>query len=437
MPQSPTEVSTRTRSAVVLFTQTFPLGRGEEFLEAEIPRLLDVFDRVVVVPTLHLPTMDQTRELPEGAVMVRAAVRRASSVVAFCARHPLEATGAFARALRAAPKLRHIRADLRFDLYSLALSRVVAARIEQELRDAEDVVFYGFWLHVPARVALETRRLLGRMSSPAVSRANGFDLYVERNQDGYLPQREFLFRRLQRVFAASSFAEDYLREHYPRYSGTFTTDRIGTPPAINPGNAEQSAFHIVSCSYIVPVKRLTMLIDDLAEVQARTALPINWTHIGSGTGGYPDEVMSYAAERLTPGSFQFLGYMDSRKLREWYAENPASAFVQVSESEGGLAASIQEGLAQGLPVIATSVGGVSALADDSAVFDGLLAPDHTPQQFADRLLLLLSTDDETYRGYVAASMSFWREHCSADTLASAFAQRLRKIAANETDCSAA
>jgi glycosyltransferase involved in cell wall biosynthesis len=103
-------------------------------------------------------------------------------------------------------------------------------------------------------------------------------------------------------------------------------------------------------------------------------------------------------------------------------------FVQVSESEGGLAASIQEALAQGLPVIATDVGGVSALGHDPELFPGLLEPDHTTAEFARRLEELLTAADEEYERYAAASMAFWQTHCSADRLASAFAQRLRGIA---------
>lgn len=173
-----------------------------------------------------------------------------------------------------------------------------------------------------------------------------------------------------------------------------------------------------------------MLIDDIAEAQhagTRDSL-VKWTHIGSGAEAYVHEVTEYAAQKLIPGSFQFLGYMDSQELRRWYADNPASAFVQMSESEGGLAASIQEGLAQGLPVIATAVGGVRALAEDTHVFKGLLAADHTPKQFAERLTSLLTSDDDEYQGYISASMNFWRQNCAADTLASAFARRLRKLA---------
>ena len=416
------------QSAVVLFTLTFPFGRGEEFLESEIPHLLGVFDRVVVVPTLRTEDMAQNRSLPPGAEVVAAGTRSAARVARFLASNPGAALRAIARAVASGPRVDRMIADAKFDAYAVAMAHRVAPHIADHLGGVADVVFYAYWLHVPARVALEVRRRLGRATSPAVSRANGFDLYLERHASGHLPQRKLLLRGLTMVFAASAPAEQYLREHYDEHAAKFTSDRIGTPAAINAGNASRHALHVVSCSYIAPVKRLTMLIDDLAEAQRRIAPGLRWTHIGSGEDGYVEEVEAHAANMLPPDSFEFLGHMENRALRRWYAEHPATVFVQVSESEGGLAASIQEALAQGLPVIATDVGGVGALRQDPELFPGLLERDHSPAQFARRLEELLTAADEEYGRYAAASMAFWQTHCSADRLASAFAQRLRGIA---------
>ncbi|GGB16244.1 hypothetical protein GCM10007198_03520 [Microbacterium aerolatum] len=243
-----------------------------------------------------------------------------------------------------------------------------------------------------------------------------------------MPQRELLLDGVTYVLAASPSAEQYLHQKYPKYRAKFSSERIGTPAAINPGNASRKALHIVSCSYISPVKRLKMLIDNLAEAQTSRGILVTWTHIGPGSGAYAEEVFAHATCRLASGTFSFLGHMGNRELHEWYANNPATVFVQMSESEGGLAASIQEALAQGLPVIVTDVGGVGELRQDARLFPGLLDANHTPAQFADRLVDLLSSDDESYQRYVGASMEYWRVHCSASTLASGFARRLRQIA---------
>lgn len=419
--------STRQSSAVVIFTLTFPFGRGEEFLEAEIPQLLQVFDKVVVVPTTRSPVMRQTRVLSDNVTLVDVNIALPRLATLFAATRPAALARSAARALTATSPIR-ILTDLKFDAYSSAIAHRAAPAVKNAVRDATEVIFYSYWLHVPARVAVETQRIVRRRDSPVVSRANGFDLYAERSRRGYLPQRPFLLKRLTHVFPASAAASRYLRDRYPSIAWRVSTERIGTPGATNAGNADQEKRHIVSCSYIAPVKRLTMLIDDLAEAQRRTQEPLFWTHIGSGQHDYEAQVVEYAAAKLPAGSFQFLGHLESQELRAWYAQNPASAFVQVSESEGGLAASIQEALAQGIPVIATDVGGVSALRDGKGLFDGLLPKDHTPSEFAERLEAVLNADPTTYTGHVQASMAFWHAECSAETLASAFARRLRSMA---------
>lgn len=418
-------------SAVVLFTLAYPYGRGEEFLDGELPHLLAAFDRVVIVPTLQTRGQPQTRKVPDGVIVVAPETvdrRRISTLAVLALRHPRGARRVIGMLIRRLTGDASANDDLQFDVLSTTVALQVRRRLADLVAGIPDVVFYGFWLNVPARVALETRQLLRRRRSAVVSRANGFDLFAERHPTGYLPQQKLILDGVDRVFAASEPAEEYLLDRYPEHASKYSVERIGTSPAINPGNVQRHPVVLVSCSYVSPVKRIPMLIDGLAELQRR-GVDLSWIHIGSGEDRIFHDVVSYAQERLTPGTFEFLGHMEPHELRQWYAANPATMFAQLSESEGGLAATIQEALAQGLPVVVTRVGGVAVLGDtDLPLFDGLLDVEHTPQEFAARVQLLLDADDPTYRSYAAAAMSYWFEYCSADRLASGFAGRLRAVA---------
>ena len=418
-------------SAVVVFTFAYPYGRGEEFLDGEIPHLLAEFDRVIVVPTLQQRGQLPTRRVPDGVDVVapESADRHGILELALLGlRHPISAAQLAWRTIRGAADFAALRDDVQLDLLSTWVALRIRDRLGALLEEVPEVVFYGFWLTEPARVALEARRLLRRPRSPAVARANGFDLFAERSPRGYLPQRKLILDGVDRVFAASEPAEEYLHERYPEYREKYRVARIGTTAPIGAGNGRRLPVHVVSCCYISPVKRVTMLVDGLAELQRR-GVELSWSHIGSGAEDYVAQVMEHASANLEPGSFVFLGHMQSDDVRRWYAANPATLFAQMSESEGGLAASIQEALAQGLPVIATSVGGVAVLADaDQPIFDGLLDVDHSPQEFADRVQLLLAADDVTYRSYASAAMAYWQQNCSVDVLASRFASGLRDLA---------
>jgi len=417
-------------SAVVVFTSAYPYGRGEEFLDGEIPYLLTEFDRVIVVPTLQLRGQLPTRQVLDGVEVVAPETRDRRGLIelaALCARHPLTAARLLARTIRGAADLGALRDDLQFDLLSTWVALRVRKRLGALLEEVPEVVFYGFWLGEPARVALETRRLLRRPASPAVARANGFDLFAERSSRGYLPQRPLILSGIDRVYAASEPAQAYLQARYPEFSEKYRVERIGTTAPIGAGNSRRLPVHVVSCCYISPVKRVPMLVDGLAELQRR-GVELRWSHIGWGAEDYVSEVIAYARKHLKPGTFEFLGHMESDEVRRWYAANPATFFSQMSESEGGLAASIQEALAQGLPAIVTSVGGVAVLADaEQQIFDGLLAADHTPTEFADRAELLLAVDDSTYRSYAAAAMEYWQQNCSSEVRAGGFAAGLREL----------
>lgn len=416
-------------SAVVVFTFAYPYGVGEEFLDGELPHLSAQFDRVIVVPTLQQRGQEPTRRVPAGVEVVapESPVRHGLLELAWLgARHPVLAVQLAWRTIRGAGSLAALRDDVQLDLIATAVTLRVRARLSALLNEVPEVVFYGFWLTEPARIALEARRRL-RPGARAVARANGFDLFAERSPRGYLPQRRLLLEGLDRVYAASEPAEQYLRERYPQFAHKYRVARIGSTAPVGAGNSRPLPVHVVSCCYISPVKRVTMLVDGLAELQRR-GVDLRWSHIGSGADDYVAHVAEYAEAALAPGTFAFLGHLQPDELRRWYAENPATFFSQMSESEGGLAASIQEAMAQGLPVIVTEVGGVAVLAEaEQPIFDGLLAVDHSPSDFADRAQSLLAADEKTYRSYASAAMAYWQQNCSVDVLASRFASDLRQL----------
>ena len=417
-------------AAVVVFTFAYPYGRGEEFLDGELPHLVARFDRVVVVPTLQVRGQHPTRAVPDGVVVVAPDSREEGGAVRLTRltlRHPLAAARGILRSLARPTARPFILEDLLFELFAHHLARTIRRRLGALIDGFGSVVLYGFWLAEPARVALAARDVLRRPEAVVVSRANGFDLFAERAPRGHLPQRREIVDRVDRVFAASAPAEQYLRERFPEFAAKYSVERIGSQPPVDPGNVRRRPVHIVSCSYISPVKRLPMLIDGLAELRRR-GVDFSWSHLGSGEADYVAGVVAHARERLAPGSFEFVGHLESGALRQWYADHPATFFVQMSESEGGLAASIQEALAQGLPAIVTRVGGVAVLADtDLPLFDGLMDPEHTPEEFADRVERLLTVDDATYRSYSSAAMEYWEQNCSVDRLAGGFAARLRAL----------
>lgn len=118
------------------------------------------------------------------------------------------------------------------------------------------------------------------------------------------------------------------------------------------GRGEETV--IVSCSDLIPLKRVGMIADALM----RCDKPVSWFHFGDG------ELRAGLEERCRalPDNVKarFMGFTPNDGIQKFYSENHIDAFLNVSESEG-IPVSIMEAQSYGLPVIATDVGGTREL----------------------------------------------------------------------------
>lgn len=55
---------------LLLLTKSFPFGKGEEYLEAELPHLSSEFKDLVIMPLMTTPRMERTRTVPPGVRVV-------------------------------------------------------------------------------------------------------------------------------------------------------------------------------------------------------------------------------------------------------------------------------------------------------------------------------------------------------------------------------
>nr|WP_237462713.1 glycosyltransferase [Leucobacter chromiireducens] len=227
------------------------------------------------------------------------------------------------------------------------------------------------------------------------------------------------------VHPVSDNGAAYLRAKFPSFAEKVSTRRLGVAAALTPGNADQAAKLVYSCAYLHPVKRIPLLIDALAVAQARDP-EIRWAHIGSSAeAGVIANMERLAAEKLLPGSYEFLGNLSNEAVKETYAARPGSVFINTSSSEG-VPVSVMEALAQGFPVIATDVGGNRELiATELGMFPGLLTSDPTQEEIAERILELFAAPSADYRAYADASLATWRERWSSETNYRRFSAELR------------
>lgn len=114
-----------------------------------------------------------------------------------------------------------------------------------------------------------------------------------------------------------------------------------------------SPFHIVTCSYVVPVKRVFDFFDILNN---NVDVPIIWTHIGEGKDYL--KFKEYVKKNLNNEllNVEIAGAKSNDYIHKMFSNERVDLFVNYSTSEG-IPVSIMEAIAYGIPVVATNVGG--------------------------------------------------------------------------------
>jgi glycosyltransferase involved in cell wall biosynthesis len=292
--------------------------------------------------------------------------------------------------------------------------------------DPDDCILYSYWFDQAA-----TGLAMVRQEFPAlrvVSRAHGYDIYEEYYYPYYWPYRRETLEQLDTLFFASDAGRNYFCDRYPEFISKFKTAHLGiADPGFISNPSDDGVFRIVSCSYIVPVKRLGLLLDGIAaSARLRPEQKFEWIHFGDGNGR---KALERKMARRFPSNAtgHFLGYMTNSKILEYYRDYPSDVFVNVSKTEGGAPVSIQEAISCGIPVVATSVGGNPEIVSEKNGL--LLSPDPTPEEISAGLLKVWDNPS------LAAEMRkesrrVWRESYNADINFRSFAERLRSIGKN-------
>ncbi len=238
------------------------------------------------------------------------------------------------------------------------------------LAEGETIYLYSYWLSRPA-YAISYYRMT-HMDDPRIrhiiSRAHGYDLYVERNGVHYLPFRQTINSYLDSIHFISEDGRKYFQKNYPfsREGASKQVSRLGTynKEGFYKKIYSKQKICIISCSAARQVKRLDLMIDLFAQLKE----DVHWIHIGDGE--LLEEMKAYAAAKLPAGKFTFLGQVDNDKILEQYEKYDADFFLNLSDSEG-IPVSMMEAMSYGLPCIGRNVGGMGEIIDETT---GLLLP---------------------------------------------------------------
>lgn len=410
---------------LVLFTSRFP-GAGsteQNFLMEEIKYLARTFDTVTLIPR-HLS--DRTIELPENVVLEKTYAEFLDKPFKPFVIPEIIFSGQLYREIaRHLWLLAYPTTLLRLIIFLVGANltkRWLVKWIREKKTDPKDVIFYTYWFDQSSFGIGMTKRLFPGLK--LVSRAHGYDLYPERYSPAYLPLRREALEMVDLIFPDSEMGRKYLAEEYPHFVQKIEFSRLGVPdPGFTTKPSTDGVFRMVSCSLLVPVKRVHLILEALnIAAHTRPHQKFEWRHFG--TGDLRAALQARANDELPENARAFLmGYQSNQKLMEFYKDHPIDVFFNVSASEGTPVA-VMEAISCGIPIVATAVGGNQEIVNEQ---NGcLLSADPHPQEIAEAIYDWIDRPEAAFPKR-KGSLSIWRRQYHAETNFSAFIQRIQSL----------
>jgi glycosyltransferase involved in cell wall biosynthesis len=418
---------------LILLTASYPYGAiAESFLDPEIPHLRSYFDKIIILPkSLPDTTEIMDRNLPEvveidnSLIMgITTKIQRINNIIkrgGLCLRSKLFYIEIFKKPA-IITNIKSLKKLVSFLSEALIIKKWALNYIIKQNFVLSNTIFYTYWLG-PSTLGLG----LIKNKYPdiiVVSRAHGGDLYEERYSPAYIPLRNETLSSISKLFLISNNGKEYLTKKYPIYSEKYKTIRLGvTNPQFITSPSADGIFRLVSCSYIVSVKRLDLLINGLKELGIlRPNKIIEWTHIGYGP--LEHSIKKLASEVLPENiKYNFTGFLPNIGVIEYYQQHNVDLFINVSASEG-IPVSIMEAQSCGIPVIATDVGGTHEIVSDEVGL--LLNSDPTPTDIVDAILKFIDNPNQIGEKK-AKSKENWRLNYNADINHNSFAQEVANL----------
>ena len=396
-----------------LFTAQFPYTKNESFIENELPVISNLASSVKIFP-LDCNHLNEKRNIPVNStthnhIDLNDVKLTFSDYLLMIKILSIE----WALISKKVVFLKTIRTLISL----LKKNLILAKKIERSGFIQKNEVFYSYWMNDWATVLLILK--MKNKVNHFIFRCGGFDIWNERHPGNYMPFRAVIYKYTSGVYPNSQTAEKYLKnlKLYPekikhQYWGT--TDHCLCP------FDQKGQFTIVSCSNLIPLKRVELIVDILIELSFK----VKWIHFG---GGPEHEKLSEKIKSISDfHDVSFKGHISNQKVLNFYKSNSINLFITTSSTEG-LPVSVQESISFGIPILATNVGGMAEIVTNET---GILIPaKFKPDEVAKRITEFKDSQLNTLSAHEKIR-SFWLNKFDAKLTYSKFYQTLESVFKN-------
>lgn len=398
---------------LILLTSEFPFGKGETFLESELPYLAKEFDQIVIVS--NDMQNDRTREILKNCKAIRfdielSQLEKIRSLI-----------GTMSQEYIAEKK--YVQSELNLSLTSgirntMLVSLFRSKKVMDNLieingsMDFSNTVCYSYWCDDNAMGLALLQKQYPEVKT--VSRAHGWDLYFEATEFNYLPYRKYIAGGLTELFPISQKGHDYIKNRWGVHREDVKIMRLGS--SVGKLTPVGSGLKLVSCSNVITLKRVDLIASALLDI---IDVELEWFHFGDGSG--LEKLESIVGEMPSNIEVHLLGRKSNDEILNWYKDNGPNLFLNVSTTEG-IPVSVMEAMSFGTPVLATNVGGTSEIVNHE---NGELLPADLSAEFlSERIIEFFKLSKDQQEEKRRAAFETWKSKYNATENYSVFAKYL-------------
>lgn len=410
------------KKRILLITNGFPYGESERsFLGEEVRQIIQNFDLFVMAPEntdeLLYPVegiSGISRYHGIGSFRENAGL---STVASMLQPFVLKEAFRYAKRNNFANAVTDVKEMLYYQCNVWELARQIVELVKKEQID----IVYTYWCTACTMAALEVKKRFPKLK--VITRFHGYDLYQERRQDGWQPFRKKLTEEADGLIFTCETGRDYYVSHWGTGSPDKTKVAYMGSKGLDVGEtAYGDTLKLVSCSNMIPLKRIELIIDGLARLPE--TVKVKWNHFGEGTER--QKLEQRAKEKLKENiQWTFQGYVPNDMLAQCYREVGMDVFITTSSTEG-MPVSLMEAFSAGVPVIATDVGGIPEMVLDGKT--GYLLPrDLGAEEVAGAIMNYYNLSREQRREMSDAARELWQKQFDVQKNAEAFVSYLRHL----------
>ncbi|TWF44338.1 glycosyltransferase involved in cell wall biosynthesis [Chitinophaga polysaccharea] len=390
-------------STLFFFTEMYPYGKGEAFIENEIRHLCKKFAKVIIIPAQEISELDIQREIPANAFVCYLSNVSRLKLLQLLPQNILIVIEAFWKEFFSTRKdFGKKLINLKRYISSILWAIKINANLEQKFKGV-DARYYSYWLNNGA-IALSLRKIKNA-DIEFIARVHGYDLYHEQSESGIVIFQQLNCYEAKYVLPVSENGRKYLSDIKPEFASKFISSYLGVPDrGTSISSNSISEFVIVSCSFMHPIKRIHLIVESLMLL----TLNVKWIHLGGG----PEMLRIKELCKHLPGniSANLTDDLTNSEIIEFYQRNHVDLFIHLSETEG-IPVAIMEAISFGIPVLATDVGGVGEIVN--AQTGCLVREDISPTEVASEIMKFISSSKNTPE-FRSGVRKYWYHNFNAD-----------------------